>query len=109
MQESKLLLIETRLESILGKVRGIQEQLENHDLQNKQILDFREACRFLGISGSKLYKMTSGGSIPYCKPSGKLYFKREDLENHCLQKPAKSAGELALEAREWLNNNLKTA
>lgn len=37
------------------------------------------AARLLGISKSKLYKMTADGKLPCYKPSGKLYFKISEL------------------------------
>jgi excisionase family DNA binding protein len=99
--------VESRLEIIHSMIRNLQKQMEEHNLQQKQILNFREACKFISISDSKLYKMTSGGEIPFFKPNGgKIYFNREDLEAYLLQKPSKSEAELHKEAKEWIANNL---
>ena len=52
----------------------------------KKVLNFKEACVFLGFSRGYLYKLTSGGTIPYSKPNGKtIYFDREKLEAWMLQ------------------------
>lgn len=48
----------------------------------KEVLNSVEASRFLGISLSRLYKMTSARRIPHFKsPGGKfVYFNRTELE-----------------------------
>lgn len=59
--------------------------LENLYLQ-KTVLSFEEACRYCGISSSKMYKHTSSNNIPYYKPEGKLiYFKKEELDEWLLR------------------------
>lgn len=46
----------------------------------KEVLNFKEALAFLGVSPSMLYKLTHKQAIQYYKPNGKLiYFKKEDL------------------------------
>lgn len=57
----------------------------------KQILSFKEALSFMDVSNSLLYKLTSQGSITFFKPNnGKLYFRKEDLENWMMQNEQKS-------------------
>jgi len=47
----------------------------------KNVLNFKEACDFLGFAPSYLYKLTSAGVVPYSKPNGKkLFFSKERLE-----------------------------
>ncbi len=47
----------------------------------KNILTFKQAVEFLGISPSCLYKLNHAHKIPYCKPNNKLvYYKKSDLE-----------------------------
>lgn len=46
----------------------------------KEILTADEACAFLGITKSYLYKLTHRHEIPFYRPNGKLiYFERKDL------------------------------
>ena len=48
---------------------------------NKNVLSFEEASRFLNLSKSYLYKLTSGNLIPHYKPQGKmLYFEKAELK-----------------------------
>ncbi len=47
---------------------------------NKNFLTSKEACEFLGVKLSYLYKLTHRKQIPYYKPNGKkVFFKEADL------------------------------
>ncbi len=57
----------------------------------KEILSFKESIEFMDVSKSFLYKLTSEGRISFFKPNnGKIYFKKEDLENWMMQNEVKS-------------------
>lgn len=57
----------------------------------KEILSFKESIEFMDVSKSFLYKMTSEGKINFFKPNnGKIYFRKEDLENWMMQNEVKS-------------------
>lgn len=57
----------------------------------KKILSFKEAVSFMDVSKSFLYKLTSEGRINFFKPNnGKIYFRKEDLENWMMQNEMKS-------------------
>lgn len=50
-------------------------------LREKEMLTFREAVQYLGVSPSLLYKLTAAGEVPHYKPRGKMvYFSRTELE-----------------------------
>lgn len=51
------------------------------DMEN-EFINAREAAAFLGISMANLYKLTSTKSIPFYKPSKKLYFKKSELRGY---------------------------
>ncbi len=54
---------------------------KNHPDPAFGYVDVDGAARLLGISKSKLYKMTADGKLPCYKPSGKLYFKISELQH----------------------------
>jgi excisionase family DNA binding protein len=65
----------------------------------KKIFSFEEASRFLNLSRSYLYQLTSKGLIPHYKPQGKMiYFERELLEDWLRQNPVRTKQELQNEA-----------
>ena len=52
---------------------------------NNRVLNFDEACAYLGYKKSYVYKLTSAGVLPYSKPNGKrIYFDRILLEEWML-------------------------
>ena len=54
-------------------------------MDNKRVLNFDEACQYLGYKKSYVYKLTSSGVLPYSKPNGKrIYFDRILLEEWML-------------------------
>ena len=71
--------------------KQLQDQLnriESATLSHKNVFTFDEACRFTGLSRSKMYKHTSANKVPFSKPFGKLvYFDRSELEQWMLQNP----------------------
>ena len=67
---------------ILDKLTEIAKMLEEQNMLKKSVLNFNEACNYLDVSASHLYKLTSASHIPHFCPQGKkLYFKREELDN----------------------------
>jgi len=71
----------------------------------KSILSFDEASKFLNLSKSYLYKLTSSGQIPHYKPQGKmLYFEKLELENWLRQNPIKTNQQVMQEAESRLMN-----
>ena len=76
------------------------EELEQMVFMNKNVLSFEEASRFLNLSKSYLYKLTSGNLIPHYKPQGKmLYFEKAELEAWLRQNPIKTSAQIAQEAQ----------
>lgn len=76
---------------ILEKLEKLEQRIGEQNLLMKEVLNFNDACNYLDISASHLYKLTSQKSIPHFCPQGKkLYFNRAELD-------------------EWLQRNRQTA
>ena len=57
----------------------------------KKVLTVSEACEYLGYKKSYLFKLTSGGIIPFSKPNGKtIFFEKAKLEEWMLSNPSSS-------------------
>lgn len=54
--------------------------LEAIFLNQKEILTFKEACAYTGISRSTMYKLTAAKKIPHYKTTA-LYFERAELDS----------------------------
>jgi excisionase family DNA binding protein len=69
------------------------------DFTQNKVLTFEQGCQYLGYTKSYVYKLTSGGIIPFSKPNGKsIFFDREKLENWMLSNPKSSLEEKQIEA-----------
>lgn len=78
-------------------------ELENLVLHTKNVLSFEEASRFLNLSKSYLYKLTSGNLIPHYKPQGKmLYFEKTELEAWLRQNPIRTQAQTEAEAQKYV-------
>ena len=81
------------------------EELEALVYASKNVLSFDEASKFLSLSKSYLYKLTSAGLIPHYKPQGKMiYFEKNILEEWLRQNPVKTQAQIANEAQKYLLN-----
>lgn len=57
---------------------------------NNEVFTFKEACIYLSISKSSLYKMNMSNIIPYYKPKRKVYYKKTDLDIYLNSNPITS-------------------
>lgn len=87
-----------RIDMRLSSVEKIIEQLTPKELMkrvslleenlysNKDVFNLGEACAYLGMSESLLYKLTANREIPHYKPRGKnIFFSKEELDAWLLQ------------------------
>ena len=82
------------------------EELEQMLFLTKNVLSFDEASKFLNLSKSYLYKLTSGNLIPHYKPQGKmLFFERADLEAWLRQNPIKTQAQMEQGAQKDILSN----
>ncbi|MBQ9666177.1 MAG: excisionase family DNA-binding protein [Bacteroidaceae bacterium] len=75
-QEKNLLL------EIMKKLEKYEILLESKQRNEKELLNSEEAAKYLGISRSTIWKMTSANNIPFYRPgNGRLMmFEREELD-----------------------------
>ncbi len=94
---------------ILDKLTEIAEKLDEQNLLQKTTLNFNEACKYLDVSPSHLYKLTSTKQVPHFCPQGKkLYFRRDELDTW-LQRNRQSAYDLtAQEAEDLVRQSKKS-
>lgn len=75
----------SHIDSLEDSISEVADRLFVH----KEILTTAEACMYLGISESYLYKLTSAKKIPHYKPNGRLvFFNREELKQWAMRNPA---------------------
>jgi len=106
MKEINIAINAKQNEKIINLLKSVNAHIEEQGLLKKEILDFKEACKYLRVSDSLLYKLTSNKEIPFSKPNGKkIYFKRLDLDSWMMN--SKNVSLFSEEkASEWVNKNL---
>ena len=88
---------------IIERLESIEKLLIEQQTLQKQVLNFNETCKYLELSQSHLYKLTSTGTIPHYKPNGKkIYFQREELDHWLLRNRMDSRDEIEQQAADYL-------
>ena len=88
---------------ILNKLTAIESLLEATS-QTKP-LTLVEAAKFLDLSRSHLYKLTSERKIPHFKPNGKkIYFDKSELVQWLKRKPTLTLEETETQAASYIVN-----
>lgn len=81
----------------------LADKIDEIKILQKTVLNFEEACDYLDLSKSHLYRLTSQKLIPHFCPQGKrLYFKRDELDIWLLRNQKYSTDEIEKEATEYL-------
>lgn len=94
------------MDEIISRLENLQRLIESQGIQKKEVLNFNEACQYLELSQSHMYKLTSTGAIPYYKPNGKkLYFKRTELDEWLLRNRSTTKEEIEQQAADYLLKN----
>ena len=91
------------MNSIEKRLERIEQLICEQSLERKEVLNFREACTYLDLSESYLYKLTAGRKIPHFSPNNKkLFFKRSELEKWLLRNRRTPKDELESQAENHL-------
>ena len=91
------------MEEIIERLNAIERKLDELAALNKDVLNFKEAARYLDISPSHLYKLTYSKQIPHYKPRGKqVYFERRELDKWLLQNRQTTKAEIEQAAIDYV-------
>lgn len=72
---------------------------------NREVFNFEQARKYLDVSASYLYKLTSQNEIPCYKPRGKhLYFNKKELEEWLMQNRNTTRKEIEQQADNYIIN-----
>jgi excisionase family DNA binding protein len=92
-----------KMEEILKRLEIIEKHVLDQNLILKNVLNFNEAAKFIEVSHSHLYKLTSSGKVPFYKPNGKkIYFNRVELEEWLLRNRNETDAEIDQRAADYL-------
>ena len=88
-------------QEIINKLTAIESLLEaTHQVKPRTLV---EAAKFLDLSPSHLYKLTSERKIPHFKPNGKkIYFDESELVQWLKRNPARTQEETEEKATSYI-------
>ena len=93
-------------EIIEQKLTAIEDLLRQQNMMKKEVLSLGEACEYLSVSASYLYKLTCTDQIPHYVPTGKkIYFKRSEIDEWLLRNRQTTDAELDQQAAEYVTYN----
>lgn len=91
------------MDELIKEIKELKKIVLEQNILRKEVLNFEEACFYLGISDSYLYKLTSRKDIPHFCPNGKkLYFNRTELDQWLQQNRQVSNAEIDKEATNYI-------
>jgi excisionase family DNA binding protein len=94
------------MDEIINELHELKKLIIEQNLLKKEVLNFLEACQYLDISESHLYKLTSRKQIPHFCPQGKkLYFNRQELDQWLQKNRQNTDEEVDREATDYILNN----
>lgn len=94
------------MDEILKRLDKIERLIESQNLVRKEVLNFNEACEYLELSQSHLYKLTSSKSVPHFCPQGKkLYFNRHELDEWLQRNKQSTTDEIEKQAADYVIKN----
>jgi excisionase family DNA binding protein len=64
---------------------------------NNEVFTLDEACEYLSISKSSMYKMNMEKVIPFYKPSRKVYYKKSDLDKYLSSNRMEADGDIDIQ------------
>ena len=92
------------MDEIIKKLSSIEQRIIEQNLLQKEIINFAEACLYLDLSSSHLYKLTSANAVPcYCPQGKKLYFRRAELDLWLTSRRNATANEIEQQAANYIS------
>jgi excisionase family DNA binding protein len=96
-------LFRSMFEEILSRLDRIEEKINDASFQ---LMTCEEAAKYLKVSQSHIYKLTSQDRIPHYKPAGKkIYFSKEDLDGWIKNGRVLTKEEIGEVADVWLSRS----
>lgn len=90
-------------QQVVEKLTSIEQLLSKQGLLQKEVLSLADACEYLNVSASYLYKMTCKNEVPHDVPTGKkIFFKRSELDEWLLRNRQAPVCDIEKRAADYL-------
>lgn len=91
------------MDELVNRLNRLEILIKGQSILKKNVLNFKEACVYLQLSQSHLYKLTSGDLIPHYKPNHKkIYFNRVELDKWLLRNRVETIDEIEQKAADYI-------
>lgn len=103
--------MENPFEMIIEKLNSIEallksmSRVENGNVTVTKILNVDEAAKYLTVTKSHIYKLTSQNEIPHYKRGKKIYFKRAELDEWLTKHRIWTRDEIEQKATDYILRN----
>lgn len=98
-----IVLSATELEDIIQhSVRTVLSEFLKYDKHTIEFLSVEETAKFLNLSVTTIYGLTSKNQIPFIKKSKRLYFKKSELEDWLVKGRRKTMDEINQEVKNHI-------
>lgn len=90
----------------LNNIEAILKDLKTNPSQasqtpQKQVFNFEQGCKYLGICKSFGYKLTSNRKIPHSKRGKRIYFEKSELDNWLISNKVKDINAIQKDADNY--------
>lgn len=92
--------------NFLERLADLSRKIDEQNILLRPVLNFEEACQYLRMSASHLYKLTALKQIPhYCPQGKKLYFRRDEIDKWLMRNRQSAEDEIDSAAIEYIIRN----
>ena len=88
------------MDELLREIDNLKQVLisvrNEEGLYAKGFFNVKELSKYIGLSVSCIYKLTSSGALSFYRPSGKtIFFRKEDIDDWVFSNRIKSKNEIS--------------
>ena len=102
--------MENPFDLIMDKLNNIEQQIK--ELQNSQkqefkdeLMDIIELGKYINYQKTSIYGLVQNRKIPFIKASGKLHFRKSDIDQWLNEGKRMTGNEIKRKADEYIRNN----
>lgn len=105
MEEKTLQAILVEMKAMVDNaVAELKEELTNMKAKTQEVMDVKQAAKYLELSESRVRHLVSSRDIPYFKKreSNRVYFKKSELDGWRAYRPVKTNEDIEIEANKYV-------
>ena len=100
--------MENPFELILERLDRIEKKLDHlakRSKSNDELMSIEEVAKYIHYQKTSIYGLVKKRNIPYIKASGKLHFRKSEIDNWLDRRRVKTKSEIEKMADEYILRN----